>query len=151
MAQVLVPAPSSAYPRLKTGLRLLLVAVYLTAGSFHLYATEGFAAIVPAWVPWPNTVVTLTGFCELFGALGLLLRRWWRPAGILLALYAVCVFPANIKHAFEHIAVNGHVLGWGYHVPRLLFQPVLVWWPLFCTGQLDWPLGAGRPLQAPSR
>ncbi|WPO97703.1 DoxX family protein [Pseudomonas sp. HR96] len=120
-------------------MRLALAAIYLTAGFFHLYATAGFVAIVPGWVPWPHSVVIVTGICEGFGALGLLLPRWRRLAALLLALYAVCVFPANLKHAFEHVALNGHVLGWGYHLPRLLLQPVLVWWPLFCTGGIDWP------------
>ena len=133
------------YYRLRTALRLLLVAVYLIAGFFHLYATEGFVAIVPGWVPWPHAVVILTGVCELFGAAGLLLPRSRRLAAIMLALYAIGVFPANIKHALEHVALNGHVFGWGYHLPRLLFQPVLVWWPLFCAGVVDWPArGASR-------
>ncbi|WP_213879289.1 DoxX family protein [Pseudomonas sp. dw_358] len=121
------------------GLRLLLAAVYLIAGFFHLYATAGFVAIVPDWVPWPATVVVVTGICEWLGALGLLLPRTRRLAGIMLALYAICVFPANLKHAFDHVATGGTVLGWGYHVPRLLFQPVLVWWPLWCTDVIRWP------------
>lgn len=116
-----------------------LAAVYLIAGFFHLYATAGFVAIVPAWVPWPGPVVIVTGLCEGLGAVGLLLPRMRRLAAIMLALYAVCVFPANLKHAFEHVELAGHVLGWGYHLPRLLFQPVLVWWPLFCSGVIDWP------------
>lgn len=126
-----------SYPR--RILRLLLIAIYLTAGFFHFYATPGFVAIVPDWVPWPTAVVRVTGGCEWLGALGLLLPRWRRLSGILLAVYAVCVFPANLKHAVDHVALDGTVLGWGYHVPRLLFQPVLVWWPLWCTGVMRWP------------
>jgi hypothetical protein len=29
---------------------------------------------------------------------------------------------------------------WWYHEPRLIMQPVLVWWALFCTAVVDWPL-----------
>jgi uncharacterized membrane protein len=60
-------------------------------------------------------------------------------AGIMLALYAVCVFPANIKHALYDIQVPGLPSSWWYHAPRLLMQPVLVWWALFCSGAIDWP------------
>jgi uncharacterized membrane protein len=57
----------------------------------------------------------------------------------MLALYAVCVFPANIKHAFEGIDLPPVPDTWWYHGPRLLMQPVLVWWALFCAGVIDWP------------
>ena len=41
------------------------------------------------------------------GAVALLTAslRWW--AGVMVALYAVCVFPANIKHAFENVLREG--------------------------------------------
>ena len=42
--------------------------------------------------------------CELAGAAAMLTARWRCLAGIMLALYALCVWPANIKHAVEHIA-----------------------------------------------
>lgn len=125
-------------------LRLLLALFYFVAGFFHLYATEGFVTIVPDWVPYPHAVVVLTGFSELLGAAALLTPRFRRPAGIMLALYAVCVFPANIKHAMENIPVGGVVLGWGYHVPRLLFQPILVWLALFCGDVMTWPFHTER-------
>lgn len=57
----------------------------------------------------------------------------------MLAAYAVCVFPANIKHAVDSIAIGGVRLGWWYHAPRLLLQPVLVWWALYCAKVIDWP------------
>ena len=39
----------------------------------------------------------------------------------------------------DGIAIGGNRLGWGYHAPRLAFQPVLVWWALFCSRVIDWP------------
>ena len=57
----------------------------------------------------------------------------------MLAIYAVCVFPANIKHAMDALAVGGLPTSWWYHGPRLLFQPVIVWWALFAGGVIDWP------------
>ena len=69
--------------------------------------------------------------------------RW--IAGLMLAIYAVCVFPANIKHAFEHVRVNGGTLGWWYHGPRLALQPLIVWWALYAGGVIDWPFRRGAP------
>jgi uncharacterized membrane protein len=65
------------------------------------------------------------------------LRRW---AGIALAVYAVCVWPANFKHAFGGIDIPHLSSSWWYHAPRLALQPVIVWWALFCAGVIDWPL-----------
>ncbi len=120
-------------------MRWLLAAAFLLAGIGHLVATDSFMAIVPPWVPFPRQTVLATGIAEIAGALALLTPRWRRLAGGALALYAVCVFPANIRHAVEGIAVGGTALGWGYHAPRLLFQPVIVWAALFAGGLIDWP------------
>lgn len=119
--------------------RWLLAAAYLAAGVLHLLRPEPFLAITPAWVPAPATVVLLTGVAEIAGAIGLLLPVSRRAAGWGLALYALCVFPANIHHAVDGVAVGGSVLGWGYHGPRLLLQPVILWWALFAAGVTSWP------------
>ena len=58
---------------------------------------------------------------------------------IAFALYAICVFPANLKHAFAGVDVPGLPSSPWYHGPRFLLQPVLVWAALFCTDVLRWP------------
>jgi uncharacterized membrane protein len=106
---------------------------------FHLMATRNFLPIMPGWVPWPWQVIQLTGLAEIAGGVGLLippLRRW---AGIGLALYAVCVFPANLHHAFDGVTVPGLPSSWWYHGPRLALQPVLVWLALVAAGLVRWP------------
>jgi uncharacterized membrane protein len=120
-------------------LRAMLALIYAYVGFRHLHVPEFFLPIVPNWVPEPRLVVLLTGACEIAGAIGLMTGRFRYFAGIMLALYAVCVYPANIKHALESVAIGGSKLGWGYHGPRLAFQPVFVWWALFAGAVIDWP------------
>jgi len=120
-------------------MRWAMAIFYFVAGVFHLTAADGFLPIVPDWVPAPREVVLATGICEIVGALALLSARWRGIAGIMLALYAVCVFPANLKHAFEGVAVGGLPTSWWYHAPRLALQPVIVWWALFASQTIDWP------------
>jgi uncharacterized membrane protein len=108
--------PRSAQPG-RTAARWLLAVCYAVAGYLHLHSPGAFLPIVPDWVPLPRATVLATGGCELAGALGLLIPRVRRAAAIGLALYAVCVFPANIKHA----------------------QPVIVWWALWAGEVIDWP------------
>ena len=125
--------------QLRTGMRWLMAVFYFVAGVIHLKSPGSFLPIVPDWVPMPVQVVLLTGVAEIAGAIGLMIPRLRWLAGVGLAAYAVAVFPANIKHALDGIAVGGAQLGPGYHVPRLLFQPVLVWWALFAARVINWP------------
>ncbi len=120
-------------------LRFLLAVAFAFAGIAHLRSPETFLAITPGWVPMPATVIMATGVCELAGAAGLLVPRLRWVAGVMLALYTVCVYPANINHALNDLAVGGSRLGWWYHGPRLAFQPVIVWWCLFAGGVINWP------------
>ena len=131
-------------------LRWLLIAAFLFAGLMHIAQPGVFLRIVPAWVPMPRETVILTGWCEIAGAIGLTAPklRWW--AGAMLALYAVCVFPANIKHALDYGHAYGFGRGWLYHGPRLLFQPVIVWWCLYGGKVIDWPFTSQDPA-APRR
>ena len=117
----------------------MLAAAYAATGALHLSTPETFLLLTPEWVPHPRSVILFTGACELAGAAGLLTRRLRRAAGVGLALYAVCVFPANVKHAVEGLPAGQVQLGWWYHAPRLALQPVLVWWALFAGGVVDWP------------
>jgi len=128
----------------RTGLRFLLAALYYLVGVWHLTVPSDFVAIVPPWAPAPHALVIFTGWCELLGATGLLIPKLRKFAGVMLATYAVCVFPANIRQAFDHIPFHGHAVGWDFSAPRLALQPVLVWWPLFCAGVINWPFRSRR-------
>lgn len=126
----------------RTVLRFVLAVFYFVAGVIHLVSPQPFLSIMPAWVPIPETVVLLTGIAEILGSIGLAqgfslpLRR---ASAVGLALYAVCVFPANINHFILDMAKPGHGLGLGYHVPRMFAQPLVVWLALWVGGVIDWP------------
>ena len=135
-------------------MRWALAAAYCVAGFIHLRSPGSFLPIVPGWVPFPRQTILITGICEIAGGAALTIPRLRWLAGVMLALYAVCVFPANIKHAFDGIAVGGVRLSWWYHAPRLAVQPVIVWWALFAGGVIDWPCKrnpAARPTITPRR
>lgn len=115
---------------MRTLVRWLLGLFYAVAGVAHLAIPQPFLSITPGWVPQPALVVALTGLAELAGAAGLL--QPWSPklrraAGWGLAAYALCVWPANFNHMLLDLARADGGAGLGYHVPRLLFQPVLIW------------------------
>ena len=132
-----IDPPSLARPR--QVMRWMMAGFYTLAGLVHITAPDTFLPIVPDWVPFPRQVVFATGICEIAGALALLSVRTRRLTGVMLALYAVGVFPANIKHAIEGVDLPPAPNSWWYHGPRLALQPVLIWWALFCSGAIDWP------------
>ena len=132
---------------LRKVMRLTLALFYAGAGIVHLFLTEAFLPIVPGWVPFPWETVIVTGVFEVAGSIGLVIKRYRKWAGAMLALYAVCVFPANLKHAIDFIDLPPIPNSWWYHAPRLAMQPVLVWWALFCAGVIDWPAKKRHEIQ----
>ena len=120
-------------------MRGAMAVFYGVAGVVHLSSPAAFLPIMPAVIPFPEAVIVVTGVCEIAGAFGLLTRRWRWWAGVMLAVYAVAVFPANLKHAFLGVNVPQLPSSWWYHGPRLLAQPILVWWALFAGGVTGWP------------
>ncbi|MEJ6676367.1 DoxX family protein [Parasphingorhabdus sp.] len=130
--------------------RWLLALFCLLAGIAHIRSPAGFLAIMPDWVPFPEHVVLLTGVAEVAGAIGLMIPPRLIPhvryaAAIGLALYGLCVYPANINHAINNIAIGGETASWLYHGLRLAFQPVFIWWALMAGGVINWPFGKKRP------
>jgi uncharacterized membrane protein len=74
--------------------------------------------------------VLLTGVAEILGAIGLVQpfsQQLRQAAGWGLALYALCVWPANINHFIIDMAKPDGGLGLAYHVPRMIAQPVIIW------------------------
>ena len=131
----------------RIGWRFVLAAFYALAGVLHIAHPAPFLSIMPSWVPAPELVVLLTGWAELLGVIGLVQpasRKLRRAAGIGLALYAVCVFPANIHHFALDMAEADHGFGLAYHIPRMIAQPVLVWLALWVANVVDWPFAQGK-------
>jgi uncharacterized membrane protein len=126
-------------------MRWILGLFFAAAGIAHLAVPDVLLSITPDWVPFAPQVIFVTGLCEIIGAIALVtgvLRRW---AALAFACYAICVWPANFKHAFGHVDIPHMSSSWWYHGPRLAFQPVIVWWALFCADIVDWPFRRRSP------
>ena len=120
-------------------MRWILAAFYTIAGIAHLVVPDKFLAITPSWVPFAPAVIIITGVCEILGSIALLTHRLRQWAGIALAAYALCVWPANFKHVMDGVDLPYIASSWWYHGPRLALQPVIIWWSLYCAGAIDWP------------
>lgn len=135
--------PTGAMPRRVT--RWVLAAFLLFAGVGHFLATDAFLAQVPPWMPEPRLVVHLSGVVEMLLAFLLLLARSGRQmVGWIVAAFFVVVFPGNISQFLTHTDAFG-LDSDAARAVRLLFQPVLVLWALWCTGAWPrWPRQSGE-------
>lgn len=113
-----------------SSMRWGMAAALVFFGMDHLLTPDRYLPMIPSVLPHPAEIVLLTGLCELAGAVGLLLPWTRRLVGIMLAIYFVCVFPANIKNAVEGVVVEGLPTASWYYWVRLLFQPMAIWWVL---------------------
>jgi uncharacterized membrane protein len=120
-------------PVAKTLLRLVLGAFLLVAGISHFASLQAFLAQVPPWMPWPEFVVYASGVVEIVLGLALIVLTKQRAlVGWIVAAFFVIVFPGNIWQFIEGRDAFGLDTDLARGI-RLLFQPVLVVWALWCT------------------
>jgi uncharacterized membrane protein len=96
---------------------------FLFGGVAHFSLTEVEMRIVPPAIPWPRAAVLISGVFELLGAVGILIPRTRRAAGIGLFLLTIAVTPANV-YMLQHGELF-NVPRWALIV-RLPFQVVLL-------------------------
>jgi uncharacterized membrane protein len=69
---------------------------FVAAGVLHFAHPQFFRRIVPPGFPSPAALVAISGFFEIAGGVGLLLRPVRRAAGWGLIALLIAVFPANV-------------------------------------------------------
>ena len=91
-----------------TALRIALAAMFVLGASAHWGKRRAdLIRMVPTLLPRPDLLVTITGICEILGAVGLLIPRTAPVAALGLSLLLVVLFPANIRAAKEAITIAG--------------------------------------------
>jgi uncharacterized membrane protein len=112
---------------------VILAAIFVTAGALHFLVPTPFVQIVPPYLPWPLTLVYVSGAFEILGGCGILVPRLRRAAGWGLIALLIAVFPANLHMALGDVQVRGLGLpAWALWV-RLPVQGVLIAWAWWCT------------------
>ena len=122
--------------RSRTIARVVLGATLIFTGVSHLsFGRTAFYAQVPPWLPVnADFIVISSGVVEIvLGASLALLARWRVPVGVLVAIFFVAVFPGNVSQFVTHANAFGLDSDLARGI-RLLFQPLLVVWALWCTG-----------------
>jgi uncharacterized membrane protein len=112
-------------------LRIALAAmfVFTAVSHFHPRTRPDLVRMVPASLPAPALLVTVTGVFELLGAVGLLMPRALPLAAYGLIALLVAMFPANVHAAREGLMIVGRratPLVW--RLPLQLFWIAALWW-----------------------
>jgi uncharacterized membrane protein len=111
------------------GLGALVIMFLFTSTAHFSGMKRDLAAMMPEPLSDGLWIIYLTGVFEIAGAIGLLIPRTRRLAGICLVLLLVAVFPANVN-----AALNGIPLGGEPPTPLWLRAPMqllfigMVWW-----------------------
>jgi uncharacterized membrane protein len=118
---------------MKKILLYFMVAFYFIAGINHFVHAANYERIMPLWLPYPLSLVYISGACEIVFGLLLIPPATRRIAAWLIIALLVAVFPANIQMMLNY---------WHRHDPqlwitilRLPLQIVLVWWAYGYTGR----------------
>jgi uncharacterized membrane protein len=107
-----------------------LAIMFLTTSTAHFNAMKyDLAAMMPEPLPDGLWIIYLTGLFEIAGALGLLIPRTRRLAGICLILLLIAQFPANVNAALNGIPLGGEPPTplW-LRTPEQLLFIAMVWW-----------------------
>ena len=92
----------------KDAARIGLAVMFLfTAGSHFSSLKYDLAAMIPPPLTGALWVIYGTGLLEMAGAIGLLTRRFRRPAAWGLAALLVALFPANVYAALAGVTLGG--------------------------------------------
>ncbi len=121
-------------PLLATVFRWVLAGFLTIAAAGHFIYPDSFMAQVPPWLPFPAAIVAISGAIELTLAMCLLAVPKWRiQIGWVVAAFFVLIFPGNISQLITQTDAFG-LNSDASRALRLVFQPILIAWALWCTG-----------------
>ena len=116
---------------------LAVTIMFLFTGVTHFTDMKyDYAAMLPGIAPMKVSIIHLTGALQILGAIGLLIPRTRRLAGICLALLLVAMFPGNVYAAINEVPFRGEP-----PTPLWLRAPI----QLFFIGMTLWTSIGKRP------
>ena len=109
--------------------------LYMIAGVIHFLHPLQYVAIMPPSLPYPLTLVYISGACEIVLGLLLIPPATRRMAAWLIIALLIAVFPANIQMMLNYRHEHNPEL-W-VTILRLPLQALLIWWAWVYTRRGD--------------
>lgn len=112
--------------------RISFAIAYSIVGVVHLVSPEKLSYMIPEFIPYPETMVYLSGVLEIGFSVLLLIPGYQKVAGWLIIGLLLAVFPANVHVAINNLPAPGGLPAEPWYLwSRLAFQPIYiswVWW-----------------------
>jgi uncharacterized membrane protein len=106
----------------------MLSGLFILSGLLHFLFPEPYVSIVPPWLPFPRSLVFISGVAEVAGGVGLLIQRVRHLAGWGLIVLLLAVWPANLQMLLDARQGGVSAASELLLLLRLLLQVVLIVW-----------------------
>lgn len=104
----------------QTALQAAVAMMFLLTASAHWGKRRGdLIQMVPTSFPRPDILVSVTGWIEIIGAIGIVIPQTSVFASLGLAILLIAMFPANIKAAREGLTIAGKP------TPKIVIRTIL--------------------------
>ena len=110
----------------KAALSTVLGLFFVNVGIAHFTDTEWFEPIVPEVLGDPTFWVLITGVMEIVIGLGLIIPLTRRYSSLLMVLFLVAVYWANLNMWINDIPLDNNTFAPILHVIRLIGQLVMI-------------------------
>lgn len=121
--------------RISQKIGLVVVFLWFFVGCIAHFKYIAFEmSIMPPYVPYPREMVLISGAFELLGAIGILIPKTRRAAGVGLMLLTIAVTPANVfmlQHAERYSLPMWLLI---FRLPFQAFFIWLIWWTTWSPG-----------------
>tara|TARA_B100000214_G_C23490868_1_gene411578 strand:+ start:7 stop:435 length:429 start_codon:yes stop_codon:yes gene_type:complete len=104
---------------------------FVWIGFQHFLDPDWFVPIVPSVFDDPYFVVYFSGALEILFGFSIMIPRWRKISGYLLALLLLILYWANLNMWINNIPINGVHFTFSQHVGRLFIQLLLILFSLF--------------------
>ncbi len=107
-----------------------MVIFYLIAGVNHFLNPEFYYGLIPEYLPWKESVNTISGVAEVCLALMIADRAWRKTASVLIIVMLILFIPAHIYFIQIGSCVDGGlcVPDWVGWVRLVVIHPILILW-----------------------
>ena len=115
-------------------LSVVLGIFFINVGIAHFQDPTWFEPIVPAILGNPTFWVLLTGGMEIVLGLGLIIPKTRRFSGMLMALFLVVIYSANLNMWINDVPLEGKTFATIWHILRLIGQILMILIALWVGG-----------------
>ena len=115
-------------------LSVVLGIFFINVGIAHFQDPKWFEPIVPAILGDPTFWVLVTGGMEIGLGLGLIIHKTRRFSGMLMALFLVVIYSANLNMWVNDVPLEGKTFATIWHILRLIGQILMILIALWVGG-----------------